>query len=83
MTLSPAGTLYNFGLVQEVQSPPKQVKIEDFISSAQFEHFLDLYFCWQNSFLPLVDREVFEDDLRTLREGREVLFCSEPLKLSM
>lgn len=83
MTLSPAGTLYRFGHVPDVQSPQTQIKIENLITLAQFEHFLNLYFCWQNSFLPLVDREVFEDDLRTHREGQEVLFCSESLKLSM
>ena len=83
MTLSPAGTLYNFGHLQKVDSSQNHIRIENLVSSAQFDHFVNLFFCWQNSFLPLIDREVFSDDLHTLRDGQDVLFCSEPLKLSM
>lgn len=83
MTLSPAGMLHNSRQVLQLNMPQNYVRSENFVSWMHFDHLSNLYFCWQNSFLPVVDRKVFEDSLNLLNEGQEVTFCSEPLKLSM
>lgn len=68
------------------QRPQKQV--DNIVSAPELDeslniHLENLYFCWQEPFLNIVDREVFNQSKKQTQTGMKNSFYSEALKFAM